>query len=75
MSNIEAAREYARRCRKGLPEDRWSNGTDGARAVAQGIDELDWLIAWAYAEIERLNAEKVASGLASMEATKDPCRG
>lgn len=72
--SIDAAREYARRARKGLPTDRYCDGSDGAKAVAQGIDEMDWLLAWAYAEIERLKSAEYASGLASMEPTKDPCR-
>ena len=74
MKNIEAAREYARRAQKGLPTDRFADGADGERLVAKGIDEMDRLLAWSYLEIERLKAEKFASGLDAMEATKDPMR-
>lgn len=34
---LEAANEYARRAAKGLPADRYTDGTQGARLVAQGI--------------------------------------
>lgn len=34
---LQAASEYARRAAKGLPADRYSDGTTGARMVAQGI--------------------------------------
>lgn len=34
---IEAAREFARRAEKGIPSDRWYDGTSGAKAVAKGI--------------------------------------
>lgn len=34
---LEAATEYARRAAKGLPADRFTDGTHGARLVAQGI--------------------------------------
>jgi hypothetical protein len=42
---IEAATEYARRAEKGLPSDRWTDGTHGARMVAQGIAARDRIIA------------------------------
>lgn len=34
---MKAAREFARRSDKGLPADRWYDGTQGAHMVAQGI--------------------------------------
>lgn len=34
---LEAATEYARRAAKGLPADRYADGTEGAYLVAQGI--------------------------------------
>jgi hypothetical protein len=34
---LAAASEYARRANKGLPSDRWADGTTGAVMVAQGI--------------------------------------
>lgn len=36
----DAALEYARRAQKGLPADRFANGTDGERMTALGIDAL-----------------------------------
>ena len=42
---LQAASEYARRAEKGLPSDRWTDGTHGARMVAQGIAARDRIIA------------------------------
>jgi hypothetical protein len=42
---LQAASEYARRAEKGLPPDRWTDGTHGARMVAQGIAARDRIIA------------------------------
>jgi hypothetical protein len=39
-ADIEAAREYARRWRKGLPSDRWADGHVGSVMVARGIEKL-----------------------------------
>ncbi len=74
MNNINDALEYSRRCRKGLPTDRFANGADGERNVAAGIDQMHWLLTWSYQEIERLKSEKVQSGMQAMEATPDPMR-
>lgn len=74
MTDIETAREYARRARKGLPTDRWADGKEGEAAVARGIDQLDWYLGWCVAEIERLREEKTLSGLDSMEPHADPMR-
>ena len=38
--DVQAALEYARRARKGLPSDRWTNGVTGAESVARGIEAL-----------------------------------
>ena len=35
---LEAAVEFARRSRKGIPPDRWCDGTSGAHMVARGIE-------------------------------------
>ena len=72
--NINAAREYARRRRKGLPSDRWCDGTKGAEAVADGIDALDWCLAWCVKEIEELRAQIKQVGADAMEPHKDPMR-
>lgn len=34
---IAAASKYARRAERGIPADRWSDGTEGALLVARGI--------------------------------------
>ena len=44
-AEMEAATEFARRARKGLPADRFYDGTDGAKVVAKGIDA--WIKAFA----------------------------
>ena len=71
---IKTAREYARRRRKGIPSDRWCDGATGARAVADGIEALDWCLAWCVSEIERLRAQIAQNGADSMEPHRDPCR-
>ena len=42
---LDAATEYARRAQKGIPPDRWTDGNQGARMVAQGIAARDAIIA------------------------------
>ena len=71
VNNIEAAKEYARRARKGLPEDRWANGTDGAKAVARGVDELVWAVGYL---IDKLEGERTLRGVDAMTPHKDPMR-
>lgn len=34
---LDAADKFARRARRGLPSDRWTDGTNGASLVAEGI--------------------------------------
>lgn len=72
--NIKAAREYARRARKGIPSDRWTDGAAGAKAVADGIDALDWCLGWCVQEIEKLRAQIKQSGADAMEVHRDPMR-
>ncbi len=43
--SLTAADEYARRKEKGLPSDRWSDGTAGAVLVANGIRAMQAIIA------------------------------
>ena len=43
--DVEAAFEYARRYRKGLPSDRFCDGQKGAEAVARGIERLAQAVA------------------------------
>lgn len=73
-ADINTAREYARRRRKGIPSDRWTDGAVGAAKVAAGIDALDWMLAYSVAEIERLEAEIRKRGIDAMEAWRDPRR-
>jgi hypothetical protein len=42
---LDAASEYARRAAKGLPPDRFTDGTAGALLVAQGIMAQQRIIA------------------------------
>lgn len=41
---LKAAHEYARRAQKGLPADRWCDGSAGARLVAQGIHAMNQIL-------------------------------
>ena len=43
---LSAAETYLRRARKGIPPDRWTDGADGARMVAQGIMAMQQIIDW-----------------------------
>lgn len=54
--DIEAAREFARRWLKGLPDDRLCDGAIGAGRVARGILRLA-LIIEEYEGIERTRGE------------------
>ena len=74
QDNIATAREYARRRRKGIPSDRWADGAIGATKVADGIDALDWCLAVAVAERDKLAAELLRIGSESMEPWQDPKR-
>lgn len=42
--DIEAAKTYTRRAKKGLPSDRWADGADGCLRVARGIDAQSRLL-------------------------------
>ena len=64
---VDAALEYARRWRKGLPSDRWCDGHAGAVKVARGIEQMA-------AALVRLMAEEEARGLEAMEPSADPMR-
>lgn len=41
---LAAADEYKRRAEKGLPADRFADGTEGAYLVAQGIAAYQWIV-------------------------------
>lgn len=57
--DVEAAFEYARRYRKGLPSDRFCDGKTGAEAVARGIERLAEAVA-------RQTVEEYERGAVSM---------
>lgn len=71
---MKAADEAMRRRKKGLPSDRWYDGTDGA--------DLAWRGAEAYRRITELYRDAVLlmisqqyqAGLDAMDAAKDPMR-
>ena len=65
--DVEAALEYARRFKKGLPSDRWVDGHVGAVAVARGIERLT-------AAILRNIEEQAQRSADAMEPTRDPMR-
>jgi hypothetical protein len=65
--DVEAAFEYVRRFRKGLPSDRFCDGHTGAVKVARGIEKLA-------EELAARMVEEYARGLQAMEAAPDPCR-
>lgn len=65
--DVDAALEYARRFRKGLPSDRWSDGHVGAVSVARGIEMMAAAIVRQMEEEERRSRE-------AMEPTADPMR-
>lgn len=65
--DVEAAFEYARRWRKGLPSDRFCDGQKGAVAVARGIERMAQAIA-------RQMADEYQRGLEAMETSRDPLR-
>lgn len=63
---IQAARKYARRSRKGLPADRWCDGTDGAQMVARGIEAQAEMIEALASAFTSLWTEKIDAGAESM---------
>jgi hypothetical protein len=64
---IAAALEYARRAEKGIPPDRWSDGTAGALDVARGIRAQEVIMSlMADAMQQMIEAERLR-GLDAME--------
>ena len=72
--SIEAAREYARRAKKGLPADRWADGRKGEGMVADGIVALLWQVDFLAGALEAKLAEEARRGADAMEAHADPLR-
>ena len=52
--SLDAANEFARRKEKGIPPDRWSDGTAGAVLVANGIRAMQQIMAWQTEALEAL---------------------
>lgn len=63
---LEAASEYARRAAKGLPADRYADGTDGAYLVAQGIAAQQSIMVMQTAALVDLFEAMRAAGTAAM---------
>lgn len=64
---LEAASEYARRAAKGLPADRYADGTQGAYLVAQGIAARDRIIAMQTAALVELFDAMRQAGTEAMQ--------
>lgn len=58
QTDIAAAREFARRGDKGIPPDRWYDGTDGLRQVVRGIQAQAQMIEMLADAFTTLYAEK-----------------
>ncbi len=68
---LEAAKRYRERAEKGLPADRWADGANGARLVAQGIHALECIIAMQTAALEDMLEEATARGVDAMRLHKE----
>lgn len=73
--DAEVVREFVRRSRKGLPEDRWTTGVDGARRLAKACDGLLGLVQIQADASAAMLSELHRIGLEAMEPSRDPCRG
>lgn len=69
-----AAVEYVRRSEKGLPPDRWTNGTEGAALVAEGIRAWIHLCRMNAAALDAYQQQERERGEQAMEASRDPMR-
>jgi len=63
---LAAAAEFRRRAEKGIPADRWADGTAGAALVAQGIAIMEGLLETQADVIRAMLAEKRQSGIEAM---------
>lgn len=63
---IKAAGEYARRWEKGLPSDRFANGTIGEALVGQGIRAMQTIMTLQNAAILEMFQEIQARGSDAM---------
>jgi hypothetical protein len=72
--DVETVSEFVRRSRKGIPEDRWTTGTNGAKRLAEACEGLLRMNQeYAYGCAAMLSQIE-ASANASIEVAKDPCR-
>ena len=62
---INAANEFARRSRKGIPADRWASTTQLAE-VARGIRAMQRIMAMQTEALETISQDIIAAGEASM---------
>lgn len=63
---LSAAAEYRRRAEKGIPCDRWADGTAGALMVARGIAIMEGLLETQADVIRAMLAEKKQAGIDAM---------
>lgn len=64
---IAVAAEYARRAERGLPPDRWSDGTEGAALVARGIRAQEVIMSLLSEALGAMIAAERQRGLDAME--------
>lgn len=64
---LDAASEFRKRAERGLPPDRWADGTAGQRRVAHGIAIMEWIMEAQADAILALMDEKRQSGIDAME--------
>ena len=63
---LEAAAKYVKGAEKGLPSDRWADGTAGAKLVAQGIKAQMQIMAMLTETIAAMSAQAMEQGRESM---------
>ena len=61
-----AANEYKRRCEKGLPADRLTDGTAGAKMVAEGIRAMQIIMALQTQAISEMFSDMQSRGKDAM---------
>ena len=71
----EAATEFVRRADKGLPSDRWADGSEGMQLVVDGIRERDRRLLIISEALQEAMERERRRGAEAMDATADPMRG
>jgi uncharacterized membrane protein len=64
---IATASEYARRAEKGIPSDRWADGTEGAALVARGIRAQEVIMSMLSEALGAMIAADRQRGIDAME--------